>query len=123
MNCENLTVGQLASILSAMSRTPVAGPLTSAPFGGSEWKIVVADRGFVLHGQVRREGEYVVIDSCVCVRYWGTPTQNTDSGLGFLAKNGPTKETKLDRQPTTRIHELQIVQLIDCEKPGAFYAK
>ncbi len=90
--------------------------------GGSAWKIVVADRGFVLHGRVSKEGEYVIIEDCSCIRYWGTPSQNTDSGLGYLAKNGATKDTKVDSQPTTRIHELQIVQLIDCVKQGVMRA-
>lgn len=90
---------------------PVAG------LGGTPHKIVVADKGFVLAGDVREDGEYIIIEKCVCIRYWGTPTNKpNDSGLGFLAKNGPTAETKLDPQPTTRIHKLQVVQMIDCEK-------
>lgn len=94
----------------------------TSQLGGSSWKIVVADRGFVLHGRVSKEGEYVIIEECSCIRYWGTPSQNADSGLGYLAKNGATKETKIDSQPTTRIHELQIVQMIDCVKQGVLRA-
>lgn len=115
-------VAQLLRIVQTPTElTPIVSRQAASSFG-SEWKIVVADRGFVLHGRVHRDGEYVVIEDCSTIRYWGTPSQNTDSGLGFLARQGPTKETKMDRQPTTRIHELQIVQLIDVEKAGPWRA-
>lgn len=89
---------------------------------GSLWKIVVADRGFVLHGRVTRSGEYIVIEQCSVIRSWGTPTRDNESGLGYLAKNGATANTKLDPQPTTRVHELQVVQLIDCDREGPLRA-
>lgn len=98
------------------------GPKETGHTFGSDWKIVVADRGFVLHGRVTKEGEYIVINDCCVIRYWGTPSQDGGSGLGYLARNGPTKTTKIDPQPATRIHELQVVQLIDCEKVGPWYA-
>ena len=74
-------------------------------------KIVVCDRGFVLVGRVEIKDHYVTITDCSCVRDWGTT-----KGLGEIAINGPTSKTKLDPQPTTRVHELQVVQLIDCEE-------
>ena len=90
---------------------------------GSDYKIVVLDKGFVVHGRVRRDGCYLVIEDCNQIRYWGTPNTKNDSALGLLARTGPTTETKLDRQPTTRVHELQVVQLIDCEKGGPWNAR
>lgn len=75
----------------------------------SNVKIVVCDRGFVLVGRVRFDNNYIMITDCHCVRAWGTTR-----GLGEIASSGPTESTKLDKQPTTRVHELQVVQMIDC---------
>jgi len=74
-------------------------------------RIVVLDRGFVVVGNVTQDGPYIVIDDCSCIRRWGTTR-----GLGQLATGGPQPETKLDPQPRTRVHELQVVQQIDCEE-------
>jgi len=73
--------------------------------------IVVCDRGFVLVGRVTIENSYVTITKCSNVRKWGTT-----KGLGQIASSGPTEKTVLDPQPTTRVHELQVVQIIDCEE-------
>ena len=75
------------------------------------WRIVVLDRGFIVVGRVSIDGSYVVIDDCSCVRRWGTT-----KGLGELASCGPLVNTVLDPQPRTRVHELQVVQIIDCEE-------
>ena len=77
---------------------------------GERNAIVVCDRGFVLYGRISIAGGYVTIRNCQCIRRWGTTR-----GLGQLAKDGPQADTKLDPQPTTRVHELQVVQIIDCE--------
>jgi len=76
----------------------------------SNWKIVVLDRGYVVVGNVEFDGNYVVVTDCSTIRFWGTTR-----GLGEIAFGGPTEKTKLDAQPTTRVHELQVVQMIDCE--------
>ena len=73
-------------------------------------KIVVLDHGFVVVGHVEFDGHYIVVTNCRCVRRWGT-----SKGLGQLAVEGPLPNTVLDAQPTTRVHELQVVQMIDCE--------
>lgn len=75
----------------------------------SEHAIVVCDRGFVLYGLVERDGHNVIIDNCGCIRRWGTK-----EGLGELAFGGPTDKTIIDWQPTTMVHELQVVQCITC---------
>jgi hypothetical protein len=72
--------------------------------------IVVLDRGFVVVGNVTHDGQYVIIDNCKNIRKWGTTR-----GLGQIASEGPTDKTVLDPQPRTRVHELQVVQLIECE--------
>lgn len=81
-----------------------------APILSGDLKIVVLDRGFVVVGNVSIDGCYVVINSCSCVRRWGTT-----KGLGELATSGPLENTVLDPQPTTRVHQLQVVQMIDCD--------
>jgi len=73
-------------------------------------RIVVLDRGFVVVGRVELHFSYLIIRECQCIRKWGTT-----KGLGQLASEGPTDNTVLDPQPTTRVHELQVVQQIDCE--------
>ncbi len=73
--------------------------------------IVVCDRGFVLVGNISTDDNYLTIYNCSNVRRWGT-----SRGLGELATNGPLENTKLDPQPTTKVHELQVVQIIDCEE-------
>lgn len=72
--------------------------------------IVVLDRGFVVIGMVSMDGSYVVINDCSCIRRWGT-----SKGLGQLAKEGIQKDTILDPQPETRVHELKVIQMIKCE--------
>jgi len=75
----------------------------------SDYKIVVLDRGFVVYGSVEQSGDYIVISNCDCIR-----TLGTTRGLGQLADKGPTKETILDAQPITRVHQLQVIMMIDC---------
>ena len=72
--------------------------------------IVVCDRGFVLAGLVSLADSYWTIQNCVNLRRWGTT-----KGLGQLATSGPTDNTVMDPQPVTRVHELQVVQIIDIE--------
>lgn len=78
---------------------------------GESLRIVVCDRGFVLVGMVSLRDSYITIRKCHCIRKWGT-----SRGLGEIASGGPTEKTVLDPQPTTRVHELQVVQMIDCEE-------
>ena len=112
MNAETLAKAiKIAELLSGDGAPTARNPSNM----GSEYKIVVLDKGFVIHGRVTFDGSYIVVSDCHCIRYWGTPTTDKNSGLGFLAENGPTKATKLDKQPTTRVHELQVVQMIDCK--------
>ena len=73
--------------------------------------IVVLERGFVIHGCVSFDGRYLIIDDCCCIRRWGT-TQ----GLGELSRNGPTEKTILDPQRRTRVHELQVIELIEADR-------
>ena len=72
--------------------------------------ILVLDRGFIVYGTWTIRDHWVLIRNCACIRKWGTT-----KGLGQLAESGPTVDTVLDPQPPTRVHELQVVQIIDCQ--------
>jgi len=72
-------------------------------------KIVVLHRGWVAVGKLSKEGNDIVLTDASIIRRWGT----TD-GLGQLALNGPTKDTKLDKCGTIRAHELAVVLTMDC---------
>ena len=74
-------------------------------------QIVIAQRGWVFLGDVRKEKENFVIANASIVRSWGTT-----KGLGELATKGPIKDkTILDPCPDIIIHELSIVARINCE--------
>ena len=76
---------------------------TDLPAGPpSEYRIIVADRGWVFVGPTVDEADGgVTISPAKCVRVWGT--DNDRPGLGYLALNGPTAKTKLDPSGTVRI--------------------
>ncbi len=72
-------------------------------------QIVIAQRGWIFVGDVSRTETDVVIENAAVVRRWGTK-----KGLGQLAQDGPTEETRLDPCPAVRIHPLAIVATMDC---------
>lgn len=74
-----------------------------------EWKIVVLQRGWVVVGQVERDGDELVIYSASVIRRWGTTR-----GLGELV-DGPLKDTVLDPAGTVRAHALGVVLTIDVQ--------
>ncbi len=67
-------------------------------------QIVIAQRGWVFAGDVREEGENVVIENAECIRRWGTT-----SGLGQLAREGKQPGTKVDPYGTVEIHKLAVI--------------
>jgi len=80
-------------------------PVESRPL-----RICILERGRIVVGRVTLEDNYLVIHDASCIRRWGTT-----AGLGEIATGGPTADTVLDPQPTTRVHELRVVEQIDCE--------
>ena len=74
-----------------------------------EVKILVLERGFVIIGHAILKEGYWHVSNCSTIRIWGTK-----KGLGELCY-GPTKSTKLDPQCDTKVHELRVVQVIDCD--------
>lgn len=63
----------------------------STEFQG-DLKIVVLQRGWVLIGKLERKGDQCFLHNASVIRNWGTT-----KGLGELAKDGPTSDTKLDK--------------------------
>lgn len=72
--------------------------------------IVVLDRGFVYVGQVREEGDKVVIENARNVRRWGT-----DKGLGQLALEGPQPNTQLDNCGTVIASKRAVIHQLVCK--------
>ncbi len=72
-------------------------------------KILILQRGWITVGNVKKENGYFISENSSVIRKWGTT-----KGIGELAFNGPTEETKLDKCGTVRAHELTTVAIIDC---------
>ena len=72
--------------------------------------IVVADRGWIYVGQVEHDGNWCVITGARNIRRWGT-----SAGLGELAEDGPTSETKMDYYGTVRIPSSSVLSMIDAQ--------
>jgi hypothetical protein len=75
----------------------------------SDKKIVVLHRGWVVVGDVRKEGNEIVVENASVIRRWGTT-----KGLGQLASDGPQSNTVLDAAGTVRANELAVVLTLDC---------
>lgn len=74
----------------------------------SKRQIVILQRGWVVVGNVSKDGtEFTISDGSV-IRRWGTT-----NGIGQLALGGPTKDTILDAVGTMYAHELTLVARID----------
>lgn len=74
-------------------------------------KICVLERGWVLVGQLEKDGdEYLLINGNV-IRRWGT-----SEGLGELAMKGPLAETKLEKVPLVKFHKAQLIFTISCDE-------
>ena len=81
------------------------------PLPESKVKIVVLQRGWVLVGYYRREGDNCFLDNASVIRQFGTT-----KGLGEIAIGGPTSATKLDPcNGLVDFHRLTEVLAINCE--------
>lgn len=74
-----------------------------------EWRIVILQRGWVFVGRYFKEGSMCRLESAYNIRQWGTT-----KGLGELAFDGPTEDTKLDASTTVIFHELTEVASMVC---------
>jgi hypothetical protein len=74
--------------------------------------IIVLNRGFVYVGDVSISDNCGIINNAKNIRRWGTT-----GGLGQLALNGNTSETKLDDVGVVRVPHLSaIIHIIETEK-------
>jgi len=74
-------------------------------------KICVLDKGWVLVGQLEKDGdEYLLINGCV-IRRWGT-----SEGIGELAIKGPLPDTKLEKIPLVKFHKRSLIFTVSCEE-------
>jgi hypothetical protein len=74
-------------------------------------RIVVLNRGWVAVGLFSQVGLNCRLDNAFVIRRWGTT-----EGLGQLAEDGPTPDTKLDRvRLGGRFNELTSVFMYDCD--------
>lgn len=75
-------------------------------------KIIVLQRGWVMVGRLERSGSDCKLHSASVIRNWGTT-----KGLGEIAMNGPTKDTKLDKcVGLVDFDYLTVVASISCEE-------
>ena len=76
-------------------------------------RIVVLQRGWVAIGRFFQKGSKCYLENAATIRIWGTAGK---AGLSYLADNGPTNDTVLDKTKNrVRFHELTIVHMYDCE--------
>ena len=78
--------------------------------GGSDIKIAILQRGWVYVGRFLQIGSKCTLTNAASIRVWGTT-----KGLGELAQDGPTSNTKLDKCGDVTFHELTVVGVIDCK--------
>ncbi len=73
-------------------------------------KICVLDRGWVLVGDLEKEGEEYILTQGNVIRRWGT-----SKGIGQLASEGPLKDTILDPLPLVRFHSNKLLFTVNCD--------
>lgn len=104
MDIKDLTIGQ------AQELSKLFGAAASIPCCEKEQtQIVVLQRGWIVVGLVKREGDEIHISNASVIRAWGTTR-----GLGEIAADGPTSSTKLDRCPDVSAHILTVVARMNC---------
>jgi len=76
-------------------------------------KIVILQRGWVMVGRFERNGADCKLYNASVIRRWGTEGK----GLGYIAKNGPTADTILDKcYGVVEFDNLTTVAMIACEE-------
>lgn len=76
--------------------------------------ILVLQRGWVVVGHLVQDDETKVrLEDASVIRHWGTT-----KGLGQLALEGPTNQTKLDPCGEVEAHPAAIVLRIPCSGAG-----
>lgn len=104
MNIDELTLGQIKKLKSIFASGDTA--CCTEELG---MNIIVLQRGWVVVGCLSKTGTEYSLKNGAVIRSWGTT-----KGLGEIAENGPTKDTKLDPIPDSKFHELTAVIRIEC---------
>lgn len=62
-------------------------------------------------GDFSQKGDQCTLTNASVIRSWGTT-----KGIGEIAENGPTPNTKLDPCPNVHFHQMTMVGRIDCNE-------
>jgi hypothetical protein len=76
----------------------------------SQIQIAVIDSGWVMVGRLKLNASVATLENASVIRVWGT-----SKGLGQIALDGPTAETKLDKIGTVQVERSQLKFLIECD--------
>lgn len=108
ININDLTIGQAKELAALLNQQGVvsntAKPEQVPAFMDDGRYIVVLQRGWVMVGNITKEGDYIKMTNVSNIEYWGTT-----EGLGQLANSGPTETTRLRRTPDLFVHELTVI--------------
>ncbi len=78
----------------------------------SDIKIAILQRGWVMVGRFERDGNDCRLYNSSVIRTWGTT-----KGIGQIANEGPTTNTKLDKNyGMVEFDNLTVVALISCNE-------
>ncbi len=108
MNLSNLTIGQLSELSSALCNNKSTN---STSIEGRGKNIVVLQRGWVVVGELYKQGHDCILKNASVIRNWGTT-----KGLGEIAENGKTDKTILDPSPEISFNELTVILFIKCNE-------
>lgn len=76
----------------------------------SKIQIAVIDSGWVIVGECKCGPSVVTLTNASVIRVWGT-----SKGLGQLALDGPSKDTRLDKIGTVSVERSQLKFLVECD--------
>lgn len=74
-------------------------------------QIVILQRGWNIIGRYREEKDEFICEDSKVLRCWGTT-----KGIGQLALEGPTDQTKLDETGTVRSLKTTVIARIDVDE-------
>ena len=107
---EVMEVEQIVRIVAALqSDSPQKNAVSKVESWGKQ--IVILQRGWVMVGELTKDGVYFTLTNASVIRRWGT-----SQGLGELATKGPLSETQLEPTPLTKFHELTMIASIQCSE-------
>lgn len=95
-----------------MSNVTINGVEYSPINQSKDIRIVILQRGWVFVGNFQKVSD----SECVLTNAKNYRLQKSGKGFGYVAKNGPSLDCKLDPcELPVRFHPLTIVATIDCD--------